>query len=205
MDKLKRIFFVNKRVFVFLMGIVIIGIVFGSCLPLFLSSNDKELVSEYLSNFVCEINSGYDSLILLKNGIINNYVFASLIWVLGVSIIGIPIILFLLFFKSFIFGFSISSIIINFGFKGILLSFVYIFPHQVINLLLFCLITYYSLVFSINLIFLIFKKNSFNIRGSFFKYFKIFLICLFIFLLSSLYDSFINPIVLRFVCKLLGI
>ena len=205
MDKLKKIFIMNKKIFVFLMGIMIIGIVFGSSLPLFLNSSDKQLVSEYLSSFISDINNGYSSLLFLKNGFINGFIFSFLIWTLGISIIGIPIILFLFFFKCFIFGFSISSIIVNYGFKGILFSFAYIFPHQVISLFLYCLLTYYSLVFSINLIFSLFRKNNFNIRGSFLKYFKVFFICLIGLALCSLYDSFISPIVLGFVFKLLGI
>jgi len=200
-----KIFAMNKKIFVFLMGIMIIGIVFGSSLPLFLSSSDKELVSEYLSSFISGINEGYSSLVFFKNSFINNFVFSFLIWTLGISIIGIPVILFLFFFKCFIFGFSISSIIVNYGFKGILFSFVYIFPHQVFSLFLYCLLTYYSLVFSINLIFSLFRKNSFNISSSFLRYFKVFCVCLIGLLMCSLYDSFISPIVLGFVFKLLGI
>lgn len=205
MDKFKRMFQINKKVFVFLFGITVIGVIFGSCLPLFLNSQDKALVGEYLSDFITQINSGYNSLLLFKNGFFNNFIFSFLIWILGISIIGFFVILFLYFFKCFIFGFSISSIIINYGFKGILFSFVYIFPHQVINLFIYCFLTSYSLIFSINLLGLIFKKNNFNIRNSFIKYFKFYLISLLVFLISSLYDSFVNPIILGFVFKLLGI
>lgn len=205
MDKVKKIFKVNKRVFVFLIGIMIIGVVFGSSLPLLLNTQDKKLVSEYLFSFINEIKTGFSSLLFLKNGLINNFVFSFMIWSLGISIIGIPIILFLYFFKCFIFGFSISSIIINYGFKGVAFSFFYIFPHQVINLLIYCFLSYYSLIFSFNLIFLILRKNNFNIRGSFAKYLKAYLFFLFVFCISSLYDSFVNPYVLNYIFKLLGI
>lgn len=205
MDKVKKIFKVNKRVFVFLIGIMIIGVVFGSSLSLLLNTQDKKLVSEYLFSFINEIKAGFSSLLFLKNGFINNFVFSFMIWSLGISIIGIPIILFLYFFKCFIFGFSISSIIINYGFKGVAFSFFYIFPHQVINLLIYCFLSYYSLIFSFNLIFLILRKNNFNIRGSFAKYLKVYLFFLFVFCISSLYDSFVNPYVLNYIFKLLGI
>lgn len=205
MDKLKKIFSVNKRVFVFLLGLMFIGVIFGSSLPIFLNNEDKVLVSEYLSNFVSQINNGYDSLFLFKNSLINNGIFAFLIWILGVSIIGIPIILFLFFFKSFVFGFSISSIIVNYGFKGILFSFSYIFPHQVINLCVYGVLTNYSLIFSIKLIGMIFKKVDFNIRGAFNRYFRIFIFCFLVFILSGLFESFISPLFMGFVFRLLSL
>lgn len=205
MDKLKKIFSVNKRVFVFLLGLMFIGVIFGSSLPIFLNNEDKVLVSEYLSNFVSQINNGYDSLFLFKNSLINNGIFAFLIWILGVSIIGIPIILFLFFFKSFVFGFSISSIIVNYGFKGILFSFSYIFPHQVINLCVYGVLTNYSLIFSIKLIGMIFKKVDFNIRGAFNRYFRIFIFCFLVLILSSLFESFISPLFMGFVFRLLSL
>lgn len=205
MDKLKRLFVFNKKVFVFLFCLMIIGIIFGSSLPVFLNSDDKSLVSQYLSDFIVQVKSGCDSLFLLRNGLSNNGIFSFSIWLLGISIIGIPIVLFLFFFKCFIFGFSISSIIINYGFKGILFSFFYIFPHQVINLVIYMLITNYSLIFSFKIIGLIFKKNDFNISVSFNKYLKIFLVCLIFLFMSVLYESFVGPYVLSFIFKLLGL
>ena len=205
MDKLKGLFSINKKIFVFLLGIVVIGVLFGSILPVFLSVDDKKLVSDYLLGFVNNIKDGFDSIIFLKNGLFNNGLFLILIWLLGVSIIGVPIVLFLFFYKCFIFGFSISSIIINYGFKGILFSLSYVFPHQVINILIYLVLTSYSLIFSIKLLCYILRKIEFNIRNSFTKYFKIFVFC-FIFLgISILYESFINPHILSFVFNLLGI
>lgn len=203
MDKFKNIFRINKHFLIFLFGIMLIGIVFGSSLPLFLNADDKKLVSEYLCSFVNGIVSGYDSICFFKNGLVNNGLFSTLIWILGISIIGVPIVLFLFFFKCFIVGFSISSIIINYGFKGIVFALTYIFPHHVIDICIYGLLTYYSLIFSLKIIGYIFKKIDFNIRIAFNRYFKIFLFCIFVLLFSVLYESFVNPIILRFIFNLL--
>ena len=58
MDKLKSLFVFNKKVFVFLLCLMIIGIIFGSSFPIFLSSEDKSLVSQYLSDFIIQVNNG---------------------------------------------------------------------------------------------------------------------------------------------------
>lgn len=204
LDKLK-IFRINRKFYVFLIGILVLGILFGSILPIFLSADDKKLVSEYLFGFVSDIKNGVNSLFLLSNGLISNLLFCLIIWLLGISVIGIPIVLFMFFYKCFIIGFSISSIIINYGFKGILFSFVYVFPYQIVSILSFILLTSYSMIFSIKLLLYILKKNDFNIRSFFRKYLLIFGISSFLIFLSVIYEAFINPYVLGFVFKLLGI
>ena len=205
MDKLKRLINVNKKIFVFLIVLSVIALIFGSVLPIFLSVDDKKLVSDYLISFVDGVKNNLDYVFLLKNSLINNCGFMFLIWLLGISIIGVPIVLFLFFSKCFILGFSITSIILNYGFEGVLISLCYVFPHHIINILTLILITNYSLIFSLKLIFLIIKKHDFNISIAFNKYFKIFMLGLFLMVMCSLYETFVNPIVLQFVFNLLGI
>lgn len=205
MDKLRNVLKVNKKVFVFLLCILILGVLFGSILPIFLDPNDKKLVNEYLSSFVLDIKGEFDFLIFLKNGLLSEGLFFLIIWLLGISIIGVPIVLFLFFYKCFVIGFSISSIIINYGFKGILFSLSYIFPHYAFSIFSYIILTSYSLIFSIKLLLFILKKTEFNIRVSFKKYLYVFLFCFLIVIFCILYEAFVNPYVLRFVFKLLGI
>lgn len=205
MDKFKKIIFINKKIMVFLFSLSVIALIFGSCLPVFLSNDDKEITHLFLNDFVNNIKVFKDFFILLRNSLVNNCVFLILVWLLGISVIGIPIVLFIFFSKCFILGFSISSIILNYGFKGVIFGLSYVFPCQVINILVYSLITSYSLVFSIKLILLIIKKSEFNIKIAFNKYFKIFIFCLIILAFSSLYESFIEPFILNYVFKLFGI
>ena len=205
MDKFKRFIYVNKNITVFLIGLLLTGIFFGSLLPMFLSTEDKKLISEYLFSFISQVKSGFDSLVLLNNGLFNNGLFLILIWLLGISVIGVPIVLFLFFYKCFIFGFSISSIIYNFGFKGVLFSFAYIFPHHVIDLFIYGILTSFSLIFSIRLFFMFFKKVDFNIRESFNKYLKVLFFCCVVVVVSVLYEAFVNPYILSFIFNLLGL
>lgn len=204
MDKFKRLFLVNKKVSVFLFGILLVSIVFGSILPLFLSSSDKVVVSDYLTNFVSNIEN-YNYLSLFYNGLISNCGFLVVLWLLGISVIGCVIVLFLFFLKGFILGFSICSIIINYGVKGILLGFVYLFPHQIINIFVYGIMTCYSLVFSIKFILFLFKKYDFNVRFAFNRCFKVFCVNFVLLFISVLYESFLWPIIMVFVCKLLGL
>ena len=75
------------------------------------------------------------------------------------TLIGIPINIFILFFKSFTLGFSLSSFIITYSYKGLLLSSIYLIIGQLINIIVLLVLTIYSIMFSSILIKNIFKNN----------------------------------------------
>lgn len=194
----------NRKLLVFIVGIFVLSVIFGSVLPLFLNSSDRTLVSEYLDNFISNVgNINYLSFLL--NGLISNCGFLVILWLLGVSIIGGVIALILFFAKGFILGFSICSIIINYGLNGILFSFFYLFPHQIINVCIYGLITCYSLIFSFKFLCFLFKKYEFNVRVAFGKYFKVFCFSLCVLVISVLYEAFVWPRLMVFICNWLGL
>ena len=132
---------INKNLFIFLIVLVMIGISSGSVFVTFLDGNDKVMVNNYLNDFLNSINlSKLNYSVSLVNTLIFTLGFAIMIWILGISIVGFLFILIMLFVKSFSLGFSLGSIIINFKFKGILLSFLYIVPHHVINMMVYILL-----------------------------------------------------------------
>ena len=129
----------QKKIYFFLIGLVIISVLSGILFWFIISKQNKLLVTNELTSFFNCIKDGasinYWSSLL--NSIITNLIYIILIWLLGISIIGLPIILFMITVKGFIIGFSISSIIAIYGFKGLLGAFVYTFPHQIIFLFLY--------------------------------------------------------------------
>ena len=204
MDKLKKMFSINKKIIVFFIGLLIIALIFGSSLALFLNENDKMLVTNYLKNFITNINTTNNTS-LFVNGLFTNCSYGIFIWLLGISIIGIPIILLMFFSKCFILGFSVSSIIINYKVKGILFALIYIFPNQVINILIYGLLASYGIIFSLKIIYSLFNKTEFKINQAFKKYFKIFIISIITLLISNIYESFISPIIYKLIFDLLGL
>lgn len=184
----------QKKKYLFLIIIMLIALVSGIFFLFFIDSDDKTILMNELDNFFLSIKDNkLNTLNTLINSISSNILSITIIWLLGISIIGIPFIIFFLFFKTFIFGFSIASIIANYGFKGILLAFSYIFPHQLIYLVIWLLLSFYSLSFSLKLFKLLFYKKSINIRDPFIKYIKIGCTCLIIAILCSLFETYITP------------
>lgn len=184
----------QKKKYIFLIGLIIVGFISGIIFLFMIKKDDKLILYEELNIFFSNIkNSKLNYLNTLCNSIFSNIISISLIFLLGISIIGIPFIILFLFYKAFALSFSIVSIIAKYKFKGLFLAFSYIFPHQLIYLLIWILITFYSLNYSIKIIdVLIFKKNI-NLREAFTKYTKIFLLCLISSFLCSLIETFITP------------
>ncbi len=204
MDKLKRNIHINKNLFVFLLVIVIVGIVAGSIFSTIIDSNDKKMVLDYLSNF---FDNAKDDKLNYDTSIINTLVFtvgfALIMWVLGISIIGFFVVIFMLFMKAFILGFSISSIIASFGFKGIILALVYAFPHHIINILIFILLTAYALIISYKLIKCITSKKPLDLKCIMHRYMIVLGVSLILLIITSLYEVYIVPKLLGFITGVL--
>jgi stage II sporulation protein M len=183
----------QKSKYIFLIIILIIGIISGIIFIFFLNNKDKLLVEKELDIIISSINNNeLDVFNTLKNSLSSNIISLISIYFLGISIIGLPVILLFVFFKGFIFGFSISSIISTYKLKGILLSFSYLFPTHIILLIIWILFSFYSINFSIKLFRYLFFKENINLKYYFKNLNKIFIICFLGCLICSLLESFLS-------------
>ena len=204
MDKLKKIIKYDKKIMTFLNVIAVVGIIAGSIFMIILSKNDKETVLNSIKDFFDKlINNKFNFVGTLKNTVISNFLFSFIIWVIGISVVGVLIVIFIIFYKSFTLGFTISSIIYTYSIKGTLLALIYVFPHMVINLLILLYLSSYSIKLSIILIKSILKKDNLNFKAFINNYSKVFLISMLFLIVTSLYESFISPIILRYFAQLL--
>ncbi|MBQ9072782.1 MAG: stage II sporulation protein M [Bacilli bacterium] len=203
-DKLLNNIKFDKRYVLFCLVLVILGIITGSLFTVILNSSDKSLVMEYISSFVDSIkNNSFNYVDTLKNTLIINYIIIFIISIIGFTYFLIPINILILFYKAFVIGFSLSSFILTFKIKGLLLSIVYIFPHLIINILLFCLLTAFTLKLSIKMINSIIKKKEVNMRQYFNKYLYMIILFVVLITLTGLYESFIAPILLKLIVKII--
>ena len=202
--KLDELVNVDRKVLLFLIIICIIGIITGSIFMTILNTNDKETIIVSLNSFISNIghlNTKYE---FINNLVINiSYIF--IIWILGISIIGIPIVIVLLFFKSYILSFTISSFIYEYKTKGILLASIYTMPHLIINLVIYLYLGVYSIKLSSYIIKCITKSKTINFKYIINKYIQILIISLILVIITTLYQSFIIPILLKKVLLLINI
>lgn len=194
----------NKKVNLFVIFIVILGIISGSLFLMVLNENDKSEVINEISTFMTNINTNnINNLNSFKNSLIEGMILIILSWILGMSIIGVIFNIFFIYMKSFIIGFSISSFILVYKYKGILSSLVYTVPSQLINILIILILGVYTLLFSKYLFKMIFIKDKTVNLGKFFKkYVLVFGICIILCLVSSLCEAYLLPSLLKVIIKL---
>ena len=204
MDKLFNLVRFDKRYVLFCLILVILGIVCGSLFVVILNSSDKSLVIEYIETFIDTIkNNNFNYIDTLKNTLIINYLVIVIISILGFTYFLVPLNILILFYKSFVIGFSLSSFILVYKIKGLLLSIVYIFPHLIINILLFSLLIAFTLKLSIKMINSNIKKKNINMRVYFNKYLYTGLFIFIVLTITSLYESFVTPYLLKLVVNIL--
>ena len=190
----------DKRINTFVLFIIILGIISGSIFLVVLKETDKNIVIDRINTFFSNINTNnINNLVAFKNALI----FILLIWILGMSIIGIIVNVFLIYLKGFIIGFSLSSFFLVYGYKGLLAGFIYAFPTSIIYILICLLLGVYSILFTLNLFNLIFNKDrSLDMKRFIKKYVLILIISLVLVLVSSLTEGFLVPSLLKVVTKL---
>jgi len=194
----------NKKVNLFVIFIVVLGIISGSLFLMVLNENDKSEVINEISTFMTNINTNnINNFNSFKNSLIEGMILIILSWILGMSIIGVIFNIFFIYMKSFIIGFSISSFILVYKYKGILSSLIYVIPSQLINILIILILGVYTLLFSKYLFKMIFIKDKTVNLGKFFKkYVLVFGICIILCLVSSLCEAYLLPSLLKVMIKL---
>lgn len=194
----------NKKVNLFVIFIVVLGIISGSLFLMVLNENDKSEVINEISTFMANINTNnINNFNSFKNSLIEGMILIILSWILGMSIIGVIFNIFFIYMKSFTIGFSISSFILVYKYKGILSSLVYTVPSQLINILIILILGVYTLLFSKYLFKMIFIKDKTVNLGKFFKkYVLVFGICIILCVISALCEAYLLPSLLKVMIKL---
>lgn len=190
----------NKNNFLIIVSIIfILGLIFGSIYITILEDSEKKLIMDSVNNyFTSSSNINFDTQIeIFKNSLISNLLYFVIMWLLGLSVVGLPVIIIMTFLKSFILSFSISSMFAKYGFKGILAAILYIFPSPLISNIFAIILATYSLILCVKLIRAAFTKQNMNFKTFMGKYFFILLLSILISVLCSLIDAFISPYILR--------
>lgn len=203
-DKLVTKIKFNKKMLIFLLIIFFIALVSGSLLVVLLDKSDKITTQNYLNTFITDISQHkIDYLTVFKSSIITNLLSVALIWLLGISIIGIPIILFIFFAQAFTLGFSIASLFLSYKFKGLLLSLIYLFPNSIIYFGMLLVLVSYSMILSIKLITTIIKKKQLDFKIISSKYVIILIICAITTTICSLFETFALPNIIKLIAPIL--
>ena len=123
----------SKIIFLWVLLFLLIGIVLGSCTVYYMSDFNKVEIGTYFSEFLSFLGTNKISYLqVLLRSIFNIAPIVLIIVLLGFTLIGCPVILFIDLVKGYILGFTFALLARILGWKGIILLALGIVIQQII-------------------------------------------------------------------------
>lgn len=186
----------HSSIFIFIAILFLMGVIFGAIVVNSMSFTQKQDLFYYLTQFFGQVSSGktVDSNDLFLQSFFHNSKFIGLMWVLGISIIGLPIILILLFMKGMVVGFTVGFLVSQMSWKGFMLAFVSILPQNLIIIPIFIIMAAMSVSFSLLMVRKQFmKKFGQPIMPLFKRYIFVLATAVVLISAASLIEAFLSP------------
>lgn len=191
---------IDKRIIKTLVIVFVLGFIGGILFLILTNKLDKLIIKneieEYFNLYKDNKIIGLDNLI---NSFKNNITYITIILVSNIVFVLCPLTYFVNFYKGFLIGFLMSSIILTFKFKGIFYSLLVLIPHQLLMNLLIIIYSSIMIKFAFKLFNAYKNKENINIRLFTEKILILFMGDLFITLISSLLEIYLNSIIMRLV------
>lgn len=179
-----------------LLFITIISIISGIIISATLDNQTKTTITTNINNILNNIpNHKVNIKDIINQILVLNNIIIIIIWLLGISIIGLPINTIIYILKIITLTIEVIFLLKALKVSNIFLIIIYIIP-KLLNIFLIFFLIYYSYNFSLILYKLIFKNKQYNINILGKKYLKILFIILLINSFISTLDIYIIPKIL---------
>ncbi|MFC0523071.1 stage II sporulation protein M [Pontibacillus salicampi] len=196
----------NASIYVFVSLLFLIGIIFGAVIVNSMNFIQKEDLFFYLDQFFNQMIN--ESIIsaegLLKSSFFYHLKYLLLIFILGLSIIGMPIIWILIFMKGVVVGFSVGFLVNQMGWYGLLAAAASIAPQNLIIIPVYIMAGSLAMIFSFGLIQKLTAKRSHQpLLPAFMRYSSLFAILIVCVSVGAVIESYIAPQTLKGIIKLI--
>ncbi|GAW91679.1 stage II sporulation protein M [Calderihabitans maritimus] len=120
-----------------LMGIITLcfigGIVYGSFTVSNLAPVEKGELREYVESFLKSFKDmNVNTALLARKAVLMNLKTLFYIWFLGLTVVGVPLILFTVFMRGFILGFTVAFLVREQAVAGVLLTILSLLPQNLL-------------------------------------------------------------------------
>lgn len=171
------------------------GIVFGAVIVNSMNFIQKQDLYFHLERYFHQLING--QLIPNKDIFIKSFFHHAkmlfLLFFLGLSVIGLPIVWVLIFIKGLVVGFSVGFIVNQLGYKGLLLATLSIAPQNVIIIPVYIVAGSFSMVYSLTVFHKLFSRSvSQPFFRPFLQYSVVFFTLTIGALIGSLIESFVS-------------
>ncbi|MGF9711988.1 stage II sporulation protein M [Paenibacillus naphthalenovorans] len=196
----------HLSLYIFVGVIFVTGVVFGAVMVNALSLEQKQEITRYLGNFFSIVTQGgleSGTASSIKESFTMHIKWVLIIWLLGLSVIGLPLILILDFLKGVLIGFSVGYMVGTLSWKGLLFALVSVVPQNliVIPLLIICSVS--AISFSILLV----KNRFISRKGTLYEPFMrlsgTILASGFMLIGVAVFEAHVSPVMMKWVTPML--
>ncbi|QDP40529.1 stage II sporulation protein M [Radiobacillus deserti] len=194
----------HAAVYFFMIILFLIGIIFGAVIVNSMNFVQKQDLFFYLDRFFGKMLEGPDvnNQDIFVSSLFYHIKYLLLLFVLGLSVIGMPIIWILLFIKGIVVGFSVGFFVNQMGWKGLLLATASIAPQNLLIIPVYLIAGSLAMIFSINLLRKLFSQKLHQPLLPLFMRYGTFFFALFLVVgVASLIESFVANEAMQLVIK----
>ncbi|WP_102027127.1 stage II sporulation protein M [Salirhabdus sp. Marseille-P4669] len=192
-----------SSIYMFMFILFIVGIVFGAVIVNSMSFIQKQDLYFYLHQFFGHVQEGtlLTGVDLFQESFFYHFKYISLIFILGLSIIGIPLIWIFIFMKGIVIGFSVGFLVNQVGWQGLMLATASIAPQNIFIIPGYLIAGSFAMIFSLFLIKKLFSSRVYKLpmKKHFVQYGTIFLVVLGVALVAAVVEAFVSPHAMRLV------
>ncbi len=200
----KGFFIKNLPLMFFVLFIFIIGVAFGAFAIKTLTYAKRLELVNFLSTFFNGLAGKFENQnqIQLMDAIWLNVKIVALMWILGLSMVGMPGIPIIVFLRGFIIGFTVGLLVNELGYKGMIFALVSVLPQNLIIVPATVLAGMAAIGFSVTLIKSLVLKRPINFGTYLMSYSIIMILISCTLVIASLIEGFITPVFMRLAARL---
>lgn len=191
--------------YLFVFVLFVTGIVFGAVMVGALTLEQRQELARHLSGFFVTVDQGggFDTSGSFQQSLMLHLKWILLIWVLGLSVIGLPLVYALDFLKGVLVGFTVGYMIGQYSWKGMLFALVSVLPQNLIIIPAIVVTSVAATAFAVQLV----KMRVIGRQGQlvpiFARYSGTALLMALLVIAAALYEGYLSPELMKWVTPML--
>ncbi|MDN4594120.1 stage II sporulation protein M [Polycladomyces subterraneus] len=185
--------------YIFVTVLFVMGVVFGAIIVNTLSDSQKQDLLHYMGYFFQGLNQNSiaEPRIAFQHAMGDHLKTLGLMWILGLSIVGLPLILILVFLKGLGIGFTVGFLVNQLSWKGLWFAMVAVLPHNLLVVPVMIFVAVSGLQFSLLLV----KNRLIQRRGTIYPQFLSYSVSVtamaIVLVIASFFEAYVSPWLMR--------
>lgn len=193
----------NRSTFIFTSVLLMMGVIFGAIIVNSMNFAQKNDLYAYLTLFFSGVEKG--EFANAREVFTQSFAYYSkilgFIWLLGLSVIGLPVVFILLFIKGLMVGFTVGFLVDQMGFDGFIFAFSSVFPQNIFLIPIYILVASTATSFSIKIWRQIINRGHQPIIHQFVSYTFFILLIGGALVVVSAFEAIVTPVIMQFIVE----